>query len=1072
MKKTTLKVLSVVFCTSLIPVPFAHAKGNMNNLGVVQQQGKTITGTVVDNNGDAIIGATVRVGNTKEATVTDIDGKFSLQNVPGKTTLTISFVGYQTMVIKTDNAKADMRIVLQEDASSLDEIVVVGYGYVKKSDLTGSVAQLKGGDIMKNSPVSVEKGLQGRLSGVNVVSNDGAPGGGISIQIRGTNSFQGSTEPLYVIDGVPVADSNDDTINFEAETASYNNVLSSLNPNDIASVEILKDASATAIYGSRGANGVVLITTKSGEGMNMKDKVSLSYKTSFSNPVKKIKVLGARDYANYRNMSYINTQEVSNFEWQQINLPFPGMENSEGVYVKGPEDFDNDPYYWQDQIFRTGVTHDLNVSLTGQTKGLDYALSGGYLDQTGIVKGSDYTRYSLKLNLNKQINKWLKIGTSLSGTFSNSSVIKAATSNRNNGTEGVIRSALTFPASYTVDDVDNEYSMVALPSRYVEALNKNKSMAFRSSSYVNIQLMKGLMYRTVLGYNYTTNNANKYWASDLAEGKTVNGRSYAGDNWRTSLVFDNLLMFNRTFHKHNVSATVGTSWEESKYYNKTIAVQGFGTDVTNGWLLQDASDYYNVNSGIGESQLFSLIGRFAYNYAGKYYLTFTARDDMSSKFVKGRRASFFPSVGVSYRLSEEKFMKPLANILTNVKLRYSYGASGNQAISPYQTFALLSAANYPFGTSVGNGYATNIYNPGNSALTWETTWQHDAGLEVELFKRIIVELDYYHKRTTDLLQYKQTPPSSGIMQILSNAGDVVNKGFEANLKVYAVNQKDFTLTIGGNISFNKNELTNFGEDPMFPNSIYNSLRPYALADGHSIGSFYGYQRDGIWNSREEVIGSKQFQTQYPGYELTSNDAATEEIIRRDWVGELRYADLDDDGFITDNDQTWIGDANPDFFYGFNADLTWHNFDLSMLWQGVHGNDIFNMNALRFYDVGDTRNIPYYIYDHSWSVNPTDAVAPKIFYYSGRNIKFTRMYLEDGSYLKLRTLSLGYTWKKPLSGIDSIHLSATANNLLTITNYHGYDPEVNSFGSTPSLRGIDSGAYPQQRSFVLGINVTF
>lgn len=1068
MKEKVTLMLTVSACLLTSPMAYAGHSDNSIEVSSIQQNSNSIKGVVVDSKGEPIIGATIKVSGSKTATVTDVEGRFVL-DANGSPLITVSFIGYKSQTVRVKGK--NVRIVLEDDASALDEIVVVGYGYVRKSDLTGSVGQLKGGDIMKNSPISMEQGMQGRISGVNVVANDGAPGGGISIQIRGTNSFQGSTEPLYVIDGVPVADSNDDTINFESETASYNNVLSSLNPNDIASIEVLKDASATAIYGSRGANGVVLITTKSGEGMNMKDQITVSYKTSFSNPVKKIKMLGASDYAKYRNMSYINTQEVSKFPWEQINLPFPGMTNSEGVYKKGPDDYSNDPYYWQDQIFRTGVTHDLNASIAGQTKGLDYALSAGYTTQTGIVKGSDYTRYTLKLNLNKQVKPWLKIGTSISGSFANSSVIKSATSNRNNGTEGVIRSALTFPATYFVDEVDDEYSMVALPSRYVEALNQNKTMSFRSSSYANINLAKGLMFRTVLGYNYTTNNANKYWPSDLAEGKTVNGRSYAGDNWRSSLVFDNLLMFNRTFGKHNVSATFGTSWENSKYYNKMIAVQGFGTDITEGWLLQDASEYYKVNSDKGESQLFSIIARFAYNYAGKYYLTFTARDDVSSKFVEGKRAAFFPSIGVSYRLSEEKFMKPLENILSNVKIRYSYGASGNQAISSYQTFALLASANYPFGTSVQNGYATNTYNPGNSSLTWETTWQHDAGVELELFRRVVLELDYYHKKTTDLLQYKQTPPSTGIMQVLSNAGSVINKGFEANLKVRAITKKDFSLNIGANISFNKNELTDFSEDPMFPNSIYNSLRPYALADGHSIGSFYGYQSDGIWNSREEVIGSHQFQTQYPNYTLTSDDAATEEIIRRDWIGELRYVDNDGDGFITDKDQTWIGDANPDFYYGFNVDLTWKNFDLSMLFQGVHGNDIFNMNSLRFYDVGDTRNIPYYVYDNSWSINPTNAVAPKIFYYSGRDIKFTRMFLDDGSYLKLRTLSLGYTFRKPLPFIQSVRLSATANNLFTITDYEGYDPEVNSFGSTPSLRGIDSGAYPQQRSFIFGLNVT-
>lgn len=1064
------RILMTGMCMLLLSggIPFQVEAASFLSVESTQQNRK-ITGTVVDQAGEPVIGANVVQKGTTNGTITDVDGRFTLE-CPAGCQLTISFIGYQQLLVK---AADGMKAVMKEDSKTLDEVVVVGYGFVKKSDLTGSVAQVKSEELLKNSPVSLEKGLQGRLTGVNVVSNDGAPGGGISIQIRGTNSFQGSTEPLYVIDGVPVADSNDDTINFDSSSPNYSNALSSLNPNDIASIEILKDASATAIYGSRGANGVVMITTKSGSGLNVKDQVSLSYKLTASHTAKKIKVLGARDYAEYRNLSYINTQEVSNFSWTQENLPFPGITNSEGTYLKGPDDFDNDPYYWQDQVFRSGLTHDLNLNISGQSKGFDYSVSGGYLIQEGTINGSDYSRYTIKTSINKEVKPWLKFGTSVSGTFAKSNVLKTATNNQNNGTEGVVRSAITYPASQTQEDLDNEYSMVAVPTRYINALNENRNMTFRTSNYLNITLMDGLIFRTVLGYNYTRNDANKYWPSYLAEAKGVNGKSNAGDNWRSSLLFDNLLMYNKTFQrKHNVSATVGTSWEESSYYNKAVTVQGFGTDDTMGWLLQDAGTMASVSSGKGDSQLFSLIGRLAYNYAGKYYLTLTARDDVSSKFAKGKRAAFFPSVGISYRLSEENFMKGIADVLSNVKLRYSYGASGNQAIGSYQTFAIMAAANYPFGSNIENGYATNTYNPGNKDLTWETTWQHDFGLELSFFKRINIELDYYRKKTTDLLQYKQTPPSTGIEQILSNSGSVVNKGFEANVKVYAIQGKNFSLSFGGNISFNKNEICDFGDEPMFPNSIYNSMRPYALANGHSIGSFYGWMHDGIWQSKEEVINSHQFKTQYPDYKADGSDAAAEEIIRRDWVGEIKYKDKDGDGFITDKDQEWIGDANPDFYYGFNLDLNWKNLDFSLLFQGVQGNDIFNMNALRFYDLGNTRNIPYYIYGQSWSVNPQTAVAPKIFYYSGRDVRFSRLYLDDGSYLKLRTLSIGYTFKNPLPHISSIRLNATGNNLLTFTKYKGYDPEVNSFGSTPSLRGIDSGAYPQQRSFTFGLNVVF
>lgn len=1056
----------VMISVALVTVPVAF--GGMAMQAQVSQTVSTIKGKVLDSEGEPLIGASVIVKGSKTGSITDIDGNFSVRCKPG-TELTISYVGCQTVTIKaTDN----MEVVLKSDSKMLDEVVVVGYGLMKKSDLTGSVSQMKGDELMKTAPTSMEEGLRGRLSGVNVISNDGAPGGAISIQIRGSNSFQGSTEPLYVIDGVPMGDSNDDTINFEESSAGYNNALSSLNPNDIASIEILKDASATAIYGSRGSNGVVLITTKSGKDVGVKDRITLSYRGTVSNPTKKIKVLSPKDYATYRNESYINTQEVSNFAWEQINLPFPGMENSEGNYLKGPDDFGDDCYYWQNQIFRTGITNDLNLNISGSGKSFDYSVSGGFYKQRGIVKGSDYSRYSIKTSINKEVRSWLKFGTSTALTFGDMNAVKTATSNKNNGTEGIIRSAITYPATQTQDDLDNEYSMVAVPTNYTTALNKNKNIAIRTSNYMNITLYKGLVYRMVLGYNYTRNDANRYFPTTLAEGRNVNGKSFAGDNYHTTLLFDNLLMYNGSFGVHNVSATVGTSWEDSRYYNKTVTVQGFGNDLTQGWLLNDAGTMVSARSGKGDSKLFSFIGRFSYNYDGRYYVTLTARQDASSKFAKGNRSSFFPSVGVSYRLTQEKFMENTRDWLGNMKIRYSYGSSGNQGVSSYQTFAMMTGGNYPFGNSINNGYVTDAYNPGNPLLTWETTWQHDAGIEMELFRKVNVELDYYHKKTSDLLQKRQTAPSTGIMEILSNCGAVINEGFEANVRVRVIDTKDFGLVVGGNISFNKNKVVDFGESPMFPNSIYNSLRPYAIADGHPIGSFYGYELDGLWRNRDEVIASNQFKTQYPDFDPSNPDAVTEEIIRRDWVGEYRYVDRDGDGFITDADQTWIGNANPDFYYGFNFDVRWKDFDFSALFQGVKGNDIFNMNSLRYNNLGQTQNIPYYIYDASFSHDNENGTTRKIFNYDGRDGRFSRAYLEKGSYLKLRTISVGYSFRNKIPYIENLRLSLVANNLLTFTHYKGYDPEVNSFGSTPSLRGIDSGAYPQQRSFVFGVGVTF
>lgn len=1039
-------------------------------------QNRSVNGLVIDaSSREPLAGASVFATGTQVGTTTGPDGRFVL-SVPGKCqSLEIAFIGYDTQTVALLPSVSYFEVMMEISHEEIDKVIVIGYGTARKSDLTGSVSSISAKDLVKSNPVSFEKGLQGRISGVNVVQNDGAPGSGISVQIRGTNSFLGGTEPLYVVDGIPITTSNDqESINFEDNTYSYRNVLSFLDPNDIESIEVLKDASSTAIYGSRGANGVILITTKSGEGLATTSVVSLNYNLTIGRPARKIRMLNGQEYARYRNESYANTQIYNGETYRPEDLPFPGMEVEQSGYVKGPEDYGTDPYYWQNQIFRTGLAHNLNLTVSGQGRGMDYSLSGSYLSQEGTVINSDYNRYSFKINFNKTINSWLKMGTSTNLSSAKSNMLKTTIDSQSNGTEGVIRSALMYPAVYTVDDEiskDNEFSTVTTPTLYTQALNEHKNINIYTSNYANITLAKHLKFRSVLGWNYSTNNANQYWPVYLYEGRNVNGKSYAGDNSWSSLVWDNLLMYNQSFGKHNIAATLGTSWEESHWYNKRISVQTFGTDITNGWLLQDAATVNTPYSSKGDSRLFSIIMRASYNYANRYYLTFTGREDYSSKFAKGNRLSFFPSVGVSWRISEEPFMKSAHKVVNNLKIRYSYGISGNQAINSYQTFALMKSANYPFGNTVYNGFAPDPANPGNAALKWETTRQHDAGIELRLLNRINLTVDYYHKRTEDLLQYKEVAYSTGLQRILSNAGCVINEGWEIGMNATIVNKPRFTWNIGANISFNRNHLTDFNEEPMFPNSLWNSLRPFALQNGHAIGSLYGFVEDGIWSSRAEVINSDQFQAQYPGYTVNDNDNATEIIIMRKWLGEIRYKNLDDDPNITDNDRTYIGNTNPDFFYGLNMDFEFHNFDFSFLFQGVYGNDILNMNRLRFYDIGNSKNIPMDIYRESWTPEG-GGTAPKNFYDNGRTVRFSRRYIEDGSYLKLRNIQLGYTINKPFRGVSGLRVYVAMNNVFTITNYSGYDPEVNSFGSNPSLRGVDSGGYPQARSTVFGVNLTF
>lgn len=1034
-----------------------------------QAQQALVRGQVTDENGDPLVGVSVVVKNTMRGVSTDVAGSYSIQADKGDV-LVFSYVGKQRLEAAVGTrSKLDVQLAPQTD---IDEVVVVGYGVVKKSDLTGSVSSIKNNDLMKSIPTSVEQGMQGRLAGVHITRNDGAPGGGISMQIRGTNSFMGGTEPLYVIDGVPMSTSNSqETVVFDSDKDVFSrNALAFLNPEDIESIEVLKDASSVAIYGSQGANGVVMITTKSGK--SGRDKLNVSLSMTVSSVAKKLRVLGAREYALYRNESYINTQTIDQGSYDPLRLPFPGAVNDEGIYEEGPDDFKNDPYYWQDIIFRTVVSENASVSYSGASKGFDYAVSGSFVDQKGTVINSGYQRTTFKVNLNKEIKPWLKMGTSTNFSTSTSKMLKTATQNQNNGDEGVIRSALYFPPTY-LEDTDitlGEFSTVTNPKQYAEAYNRNVNYNLYTSNYANFTLAKGLIFRTVLGFNFSTNQANRYFPRTTSEGRPVNGQSQAGDNTWQSLLWDNLLMYNRSFGKHNVNGTLGTSWQSSSYYNKMIVTEGFGTDANNGLILSDGTNPRIPRSSKGDAKMWSYILRAAYNYDSRYFATFTLRRDASSKFAVNHKAAYFPSVGVAWRVSGENFLKD-SKAISNLKLRYSYGTAGNAAIGSYGSLALMTGANYPFGNGVQSGYAPDPNNPGNPALKWETTHQHDIGLDLTLFKELEVTVDYYDKLTTDLIQYKEQPASTGVVHILSNIGEVRNKGIEVALNATIMNRKNFTWRAGFNIARNKNSVTNAGESMIFPNKLWNDLRPFVITKGKPIGQLYGYIEDGIWNSREEIINSKQFQTVYPNYKLEDNDPATEKIIQQKWLGEVRYKDRDDSGTITESDRDFIGDVNPSFTYGFNMDFTIRNFDFSFLFDGVHGNDILNMSSLRNYNIGGSRNTLKAIYDDAWSAK-TGGNSPKNYYDSSRKMLFSRRFIEDGSYLKLRNISLGYTLNNVCKGISSLRIYFSANNLFTITDYTGFDPEVNSFGSDPSLRGVDAGGYPQSREFTFGVNLTF
>ncbi|MCX6307325.1 MAG: SusC/RagA family TonB-linked outer membrane protein, partial [Bacteroidia bacterium] len=722
----------------------------------------------------------------------------------------------------------------------------------------------------------------------------------------------------------------------------------------------------------------------------------------------------------------INTQLITNGTFNPQGLPYLGAIGPLGSYINGPSDFDNDPYYWQDAIFRPAISQNYNIGFSGAGDGGDYALGLAYLDQKGTVINSGYSRLSLNMKLNRQPFKWLKFGTTVNVSVANSDMIKSATSNQNNG---------------------------------------------YSSNYLNLNLAKGLIFRTVFSYRASLNFANRYFSKRLYEGRAVGGQSLSGDTKNETYVWDNLMMYNRTFGDHNVSGTLGTSWESNDYYSKQVSTNGFGSDSNNGWIMNEGTSPQTPRSVKQESALFSLIARGAYTYRNTYFLTGTFRRDASSKFAENNKAAYFPSIGVAWKVTGEEFLRNSAAV-NNLKIRYSYGTSGNAGIGPYGSLPLFMGANYPIGSNVLSGYAPDPTKPGNPDLKWETTYQHDFGFETTLFKGLNVEMDYYLKTTKDLIQNMELAPSTGLNSVYANIGEVVNEGYEFTVNLKLIDRNKVQLSVGGNLSFNNNVVTSLGNGnkKIFPNNLWNDLRPFVISEGRPIGQLYGYVEDGIWSSRSEVISSPLFQTVYPGYTEETLNVATEKIIRERWIGEIKIKDLKNDGSITEEDQDYIGNVNPDFLYAFNANFSWKNLECSFLFNGVQGNDIINMSKLRFYNLGQTRNMPKAILDNAWKAE-SGGTNPKIFTTNARDIYFTSRYFEDGSYLKLRNVTVSYTFKKPIKSVESIRLFASGNNLLTFSSYSGYDPEVNAFGSNPSSRGVDAGGYPQSREFNFGINVS-
>ncbi len=1041
------------------------------NIGYSQQ---TITGTVKDDTGETIPGATILELNTSNGVVTDIEGNFNLSVSGPDAVLQVSFLGFTTQEI-TVGARSILDIVLVQDLQELEEVVVVGYGTVRKSDLTGAVSSIELTDNEAREFSTVDQLLQGRAAGVQVTQNTGSPGSGISVKIRGTNSLRGNNEPLYVIDGVIISSAGEDVVpagGIGNSGQEAQNGLNGINPRDIESIEVLKDASATAIYGSRGANGVVLITTK--KGTSGKRKINL-----FANSgVRMISdqrydVLSGLDFARYQN-------EVQTMNYNTVRYHIDGSSvypiSSDGTISTTPAILHD----WQEEIYQISEHYNFGGSVSGGDEDGSYYLSLGYTDQKGLVENSRFRSGDLRYNFDKQLTDKLKVDARFSAFYSDLDF--AESGDLIGANQSSVRSILSN-VPLTSDDMEaygNDQNTTT-PLGWVEDfIDKSEESRFLGSVSLTYDLpLQGLKYEVRAGGNMRNKERRRFWGLNTYQGKTGNGALQISNLNTKSYQINNLLRFNRSFNKkHRVNAVLGFTWDSRDSDTKIFAVEDFVTTALN--IQQPLLGQLNktpLTTGASDTRLISYLGRANYTFNNKYVLTSTLRVDGVSKFSESNRYGYFPSFAFAWRMVDESFVSNL-NVFDDLKLRAGWGQIGNHGIRPYATLSnYASDAQTLYGNSE-NGVDVPIFlqNIANPDLTWETTEQLNIGLDFAFFQsRLTGTVDAYSKLTKDLLQNVPIPLSSGFLNLQINRGEIQNRGIEASLNAILIDGRDFTLSIGGNIAFNKTKLSEIGLPPSDILIDGNYVRrafyegnqvsrgnifkysPNVFIDGEETGLFYGFETNGIY----------QVNNPLPDGTLARIYDPTDENPPPFWAGDIRIVDQNGDGVIDLKDKTIIGNPNPDFVYGINLDFSYKNLSLKVLANGVYGNDIANGNLLQL-GVAEGisfANITTAAYNNAWRPERTSNFYPRIRYTTNGSIAMPDWIIEDGSFLRISNINLSYQF-------DKVNVYLSAQNVFTFTGYSGYNPEVTSFLYDGLRNGIDWNGQPNARKFLIGLNFNF
>lgn len=992
----------------------------------VAQQQQTVKGIVKGPDGLPVIAANISQKGTNNATITDLYGNFTLNITGQHPVLVISYIGYVTTEVNV-SGRAFIEVVLQEDVEALDEVVVVGYGTMRKKDVTGAVSSVRTEDITKNATSNVMQAIAGKMSGVQVVQNSGTPGGDVSILIRGVGTINDAS-PLYVIDGVPVSGG-----------------MWYLNPNDVESIDVLKDASATAIYGSRGANGVVMVTTK--QAQEGHTEINFDYSYGIQHTAKTYDMLNASQYAALHNEMRTNA----------------GPEYSLNPAFSDPESLGTGTD-WMDAIFRTAPMQKVNLSMLGGNQKISHATSLGYYTQDGIMKNSSYNRLSLQSNISSKI---------VSNVTVRANVNLSAENRRTQPVGTVIQNAMRILPSIPIQDENGEY---AGPTGNAEwngnALNpvaiineQNYRMkGFRMLSNISLEweIIKGLKFKTTggaeLGYDYNNSYIPKYkWGMN----ESKNTMQTVSSAYEQLYLWDNTLNYDKSFGKHRINAMVGTSYQEYKKESVSASGSGRASELTT--ELDNATKATDVGGNSLRWALMSYMARLHYSYDDRYLVTATFRADGSSKFGKDNRFGYFPSFAAAWNIGNESFMQSVKPI-SQLKLRVGYGQTGNQNIGAYAFADKLSVNGvYNFGSQ--RGFESNLVNLiypyllSNPSVKWEAVEQYNVGVDIGFLKnRIVANLDFYVKNTRDMLTKKPVPQTSGTSLEQAdwppvNIGKVLNRGFE-----FTINTKNFVgefkWETNLNMSFNHNEVVSIG-GPEILNGV--SL----IREGQPINSFYGYKLGGVYQTLDEVFTG-------PVMENRAADKASHNPYKNTSPGDMWFVDVDGNGETNDLDRTVIGNPSPDCIFGFNNTFSYKNFDLSIFFQGALGNQVWNGVRASHESMNSTYNQLASTLER-WTGEGTSSSMPRAIYADpNNNSRASTRWLENGSYAKLKNLTFGYTLPENWTNrakVKALRLYVSFDNLCTITNYSGLDPEV-------GLSGLDYGVYPSARTYMFGVSVKF